>query len=323
MLAPANRDSFSRDPLPVCLRAENPNRLVSLWDIVNAFPLPQLLFSLENLRLIESSCDRLRKKQHGGVPALQKDLVYARKMLPLAQSFCRQMSFTSSSRLLDSVMLSLGTEDEEREMESLRQRLSRGNQMRIDVAEFETEIRHVRETIEHELQQHGYVHVAADRVEYFMQKHLFGANVSECFPKARHDILEAGNCIAVESGTAAVFHLMRVAEHGLRALAKRLRVKLTDAGKAHPIELAEWNKIITGVKNKIEDIRKLPKGAKRQAQLERYSDAADHCMFMKDIWRNAVSHAQKPYTDPEAIGVFGRVRDFMVFLASSMFPTVR
>src|SRR5437867_93802 len=37
MLASVHRDSFSRDSLPVCLRSEKPNRLVSLWDIVNHF----------------------------------------------------------------------------------------------------------------------------------------------------------------------------------------------------------------------------------------------------------------------------------------------
>jgi hypothetical protein len=47
----------------------------------------------------------------------------------------------------------------------------------------------------------------------------------------------------------------------------------------------------------------------------KYSDAADHCEFMKDIWRNNVSHTRKAYSDPEAVAVLQRVREFMEFLA--------
>jgi hypothetical protein len=62
----------------------------------------------------------------------------------------------------------------------------------------------------------------------------------------------------------------------------------------------------------------LPSGPKRQTKLDFYSDAADHGMFMKDIWRNNVSHARRPYHAGEAKVVLDRVRDFMRFLAISL-----
>ena len=55
----------------------------------------------------------------------------------------------------------------------------------------------------------------------------------------------------------------------------------------------------------------MPKGPKRQEKLELLSDAADHCVFMKDIWRNSVSHTRNPYKKSEAIAALDRVRDFM------------
>jgi len=179
----------------------------------------------------------------------------------------------------------------------------------------QVEFTNMREGIMRELAKWQFVPVSPDLGRYFEQPKLFGENVDLAFPDARDDIRQAGNCIAIELSTAAVFHLMRVAEYGLRRLAKQLRVQLTHSGKAHPIEFAEWEKVITGCKNKITAARALNPGSKRQAQLERYSDAADHCMFMKDIWRNTVSHARKQYTPGEAIGVLDRVRDFMGFLA--------
>jgi hypothetical protein len=111
---------------------------------------------------------------------------------------------------------------------------------------------------------------------------------------------------------------MRAAERGLRMLARRLHVTLTHSGKAVPIEFADWNKIITGIKNKIADAHKLAPGPKRQAKLETYSSAADHCEYMKEIWRNNVSHTRKPYTEDEAIDALKKVRNFMQFLSKAL-----
>jgi hypothetical protein len=88
---------------------------------------------------------------------------------------------------------------------------------------------------------------------------------------------------------------MRVAEYGLRSLAKRLGVMVTHRGARQRIEDADWDKVITAIKNKIDSIRHLTIGPRRKAQLELYSDAADHCLFMRDIYRNKISHTQKPY----------------------------
>lgn len=108
---------------------------------------------------------------------------------------------------------------------------------------------------------------------------------------------------------------MRVAEFGLRRIALKLQVKLKDKGQYHPIEYGTWDKVITACKNKITKIRQNPIGPKRQETLEFYSDAGDHCLFMKDVWRNNVSHTRKPYNQPEALAVLERVKDFMKFLA--------
>lgn len=111
---------------------------------------------------------------------------------------------------------------------------------------------------------------------------------------------------------------MRVSEHGLRQLARRLHVTLMDRGKRQPLEFADWNKLIIGIKNKISEARKLSAGSKKQYQIDLWSDAADHCEYMKDIWRNAVSHTRRSYSDTDALGAYERVREFMSFLAKSL-----
>ncbi len=208
---------------------------------------------------------------------------------------CREVTFMDCSSLIEDPL----------------SRLTSGSTLGM----MESELRHARLDVLKELQKWRFVPIHPRSIKYFERFALFGIEVSLHVPEAADDIREAGNCIAVGCNTAAVFHLMRVAEHGLRKLAKKVKVTLTHSGKLQLIEYAEWDKVITGVRNEIAKSRSLPSGPVRKSRLEMYSDAADHCVFMKDIWRNAVSHTYKPYKESEAIAVFERVRDFMVFLA--------
>ena len=110
---------------------------------------------------------------------------------------------------------------------------------------------------------------------------------------------------------------MRVTEYGLRWLARRLKVRLTDKGRRQPLEYADWQKVITECQNQLRTTRQLAKGPKRQERLAKYSRAADHCDYMREIWRNDVSHTRRAYRGTEAEAVIQRVREFMQFLASS------
>ena len=65
---------------------------------------------------------------------------------------------------------------------------------------------------------------ASDKRNYLPKEPLFGAQVFDRFAIANDDIAEAGKCLALERGTATVFHLMRVMEVGLRALGKELGI---------------------------------------------------------------------------------------------------
>jgi hypothetical protein len=104
---------------------------------------------------------------------------------------------------------------------------------------------------------------------------------------------------------------MRVCEYGLRAVAVKLEVELTDKGMPQPIEFAVWDKTITACRNKISEIRKLPSGTQKHEELQLDTDIADRAEYIKDLWRNDVSHARRRYQQIEALGVLERVRGFM------------
>jgi len=182
---------------------------------------------------------------------------------------------------------------------------------------FTNQVQQVWECLKTDLDKRVFIFITPVEAKYHKQERLFGNEIYESFPDARSDIQDAGNCLSVGLYTASVFHLMRVAEFGLRKLAKRLHVKLTDKGKPLHVEYATWDKVITGCKKQIDSARQLPMGKQKDAKLNLYSDSADHCLFMKDVWRNNISHTRKPYSHHEAMAVLERVRDFMRFLSAS------
>src|SRR5688500_7320239 len=184
----------------------------------------------------------------------------------------------------------------------------------FSLGEVELLLRNLRLAIRRQLTKQYLITVPTSRADSIDNDKLLGDEVSVAFPDAAVDIRAAGNCSALDLHTAAVFHLMRVTEYGLRWLAKRLKVTLTHKGKRTPVEYADWNKVITAIKNKLSAVRQHPPGSKRQTQLDAYSRAADQCEYFKDIWRNEVSHARRHYSAPEAEVVLVHVRDFMMSL---------
>jgi hypothetical protein len=169
-----------------------------------------------------------------------------------------------------------------------------------------------------DMDKRKYVYVDLAFVDYLDTQALYGPVVWKKFPRARRDITEAGNCLALGSSTAAVFHAMRVAEHGLRALAKKLGAKTKHTGAVQPIEYADWDTVITAIKNRIASLRPLSRGPIKTRNLEFYSDMAEQCEYMKDIWRNTISHTRRPYNVGEAVGVLKRVEDLMKRLATDL-----
>ena len=60
-----------------------------------------------------------------------------------------------------------------------------------------------------ELKDRKFIKVCDDAESYVDNGKLLGDQVSKAFPSASAELREAGNCLAVECHTAAVFHLMR------------------------------------------------------------------------------------------------------------------
>ena len=131
---------------------------------------------------------------------------------------------------------------------------------------------------------------------------LFGADVEAKFPMMSEDIAEAGNCMALDRDTAAVFHLMRVMEIALQRLGDKLGIVFVDKKNWQNI-LEEVNKAIRALDQK-------------DPQTKTYAEISAHLCNVKLCWRNEVMHPKQTYTEEEAGTLFSAVKTFIRDLAS-------
>jgi hypothetical protein len=148
---------------------------------------------------------------------------------------------------------------------------------------------------------------------YAPSKPLFGADFAAKFPtNGAFELDEAAKCMALGRPTAAVFHLMRIMELGIRALADCL-------GLPDPTKPADrnWGVILKAIWNGIE--KKWPKSADRMAGDGRlFEDLYVSLDAVKNPWRNSTMHVENKYTDDEAEHIFTAVMGFMKKIASRM-----
>lgn len=179
----------------------------------------------------------------------------------------------------------------------------------------EWELKEVQRAVISDLRDSKFIYVPQSKHEFCDSPALFGELVDKIFPQAHDDITETGNCYAVGSHTACVFHLMRVVEHGLRALAKNLKIKLP---KKRHIDLEEWGGLIDAIEKKIGEIQLRRRTHKREADLQFYHGAAAQFRRFKNAWRNHVMHTNASYDKHDANRVMEHVREFMQHLATKL-----
>lgn len=144
------------------------------------------------------------------------------------------------------------------------------------------------------------------------------AKILVAFPETGEDTFGAVDCYSLQHNTASVFHSMRVAEHGLRALAKERRLRLD---KNRSVEWATWQQIISALDAEIKRIGNLKAGKARESALAFYSGARADLNGFKDEYRNAVMHVRATYDEFQALRALTMVHAFMERLAAKLSPS--
>ena len=140
---------------------------------------------------------------------------------------------------------------------------------------------------------------------------LFGAEFDTGFRElGAFELDEAVKCLAFGRPNASVFHLMRLMEIGIRAIARCLQIP-------DPVKPAErnWGRILEKVQGGI-DV-KWPAAADRMAgDGQLFKSLYVSLDAVKNPWRNATMHVENKYTDDEAQHIYAAVRGFFKKLAS-------
>lgn len=136
---------------------------------------------------------------------------------------------------------------------------------------------------------------------------LFGDAVNDRFIEAAEDIEDAGRCLAFGQGTAAVMHLMRVAEVGLKSLAQALKIPYAPS----------WESYLNQIQTKIGANHKT-KSTKWKKSEKFFRDVSGDLITIKQAWRNPTMHVDRKYYPDEAEVIFGAVRTLMQTLAEGL-----
>jgi hypothetical protein len=132
-------------------------------------------------------------------------------------------------------------------------------------------------------------------------------DVKDKFPSAVYDAEEAAKALALERATATVFHLMRVLERGLRALADDLQIPVANQNP-------NWNEAIEQLEKRV--TKQMPNSDPKAVNRQFYNQAILQFRLFKDAVRNYVIHEPAVYNQPQAEGHYNAVRDFMRHLAT-------
>jgi hypothetical protein len=159
--------------------------------------------------------------------------------------------------------------------------------------------------------------ISPEQRKYYDNSKLFGEFVNDAFPSASTEIKTAGTCLAMDLNTAAVFHLMRAAEVGLRALAANLGITTVMVrDKTKPIEFAMWGEIIGHIQRNMPTLVQADPQQDKKEKAQFYHGVLLQCEAIKELWRNPVSHSGKTFKEDEAMEVKTHVEGLMRCLAS-------
>lgn len=171
------------------------------------------------------------------------------------------------------------------------------------------------EDLEYESEQECFFHYSREDARRLGLVDGEWKDVILAFGSSRPEILAAVDCFALGHNTASVFHMMRVAEIGLRALARERGVSFP----RHPIEWADWQNILEQTEAKAKDAtRNMARGPAKDAALAFYSGAIGQLHAFKDTYRNAVMHVRRSYDQLDALRAINQVRDFMNGLSAKI-----
>lgn len=276
------------------------HRLWSLWDMINC-SVSDFVWALKLISQ-ELLVARNRTRSTPDQPISTED---RKRFEPNFQFIARQCDRLNLSNT-DNRLGRIGT----------RMRSTGG----ISYADLTQELETLLEAIEDDLKTEYFYHYRHQRGLMLMQLPVDWGGTLRRFPATAEEINDAVDCFASEHYTASVFHLMRIAEYGLRALARERQVVIP----GRPLEWAMWGQLIDQITASVRGLNQsMSAGPQKDAALAFYNGALAHIHAFKDKYRNVTMHVRGRYGEMETLTALDHVREFMNGLSAKIGETTR
>lgn len=269
-----------------------------LADIVREFDLVHL--HLIKYKLMETRCDYRHLRGTNTRPLEKAELDFIAPVVTEILEYCEKVGFRNgqdAAYALTMKMSHLSSHD--------------SSSMFTDLDNLDNQL--IRDEFEH-----TFIQISGERRRYANRTQPLGKDVAAKFPSAESDLIEAGNCLAVECNTAAAFHLMRAAEVGLWELGRDRQIPLAKSGK---IEFSQWGTIIGELEEAVKNIQQWTNSAIKEEAHKFYNSSVVEIRSFNDGWRRHADHA-RPHMprmeSDEALALWGHVFRFMTKLATKI-----
>jgi hypothetical protein len=135
----------------------------------------------------------------------------------------------------------------------------------------------------------------------FYEENQFHKDVVGQFFEVIYDMQEAGKCFALNRYTSCAFHLMRIAEAGLKSIVDKYNLSVSNPN---------WGFYIKAIKDHLPSIGNKTERIKLQSVIDRIES-------LKLVWRNPTMHIEHKYNEDEAKEIFDATKNFMKVLCDS------
>lgn len=170
--------------------------------------------------------------------------------------------------------------------------------------QMETLVSTMRRLVTWEMEGLVYFDLPANQIPLWIDaKEPFGKDVSRTFSseEVRRNLEEASKCLALDRGSACVFHLMCALDKSLERYCRKLQVRYKSTW--------DWKEILSRIDKRIQ--RFSQRTRKQLRRKEQHLGCYTHLNAVRAAWRNPTMHSRRSYTPEEAADIFNATRAFM------------
>lgn len=179
-------------------------------------------------------------------------------------------------------------------------------------------LRRLYEEVEFGAKQEFFFHYPRELAKLICNIEVDWGDILRAFPSSRREIETGIDRYALGDYPGCVFHMMRIAELGLRMIAGERGVKELGKKKPKPIQWGTWQEVFDAIESQLKTVRQANPGPKRDVAISYYDTALSDLRTLRGLYRDPTMHFRENYDKGEAYSAIFRVQSLMQVLSSKL-----